>query len=155
MKKLLNLQSSFPSIDTSWKDKTPIISTETVRMVTSLSKTFLQFQSMFIVSNQKQMVFVLRRPWSREKKLLIFKSHIKTFTQNTKAISSYIYLLWPSVIIFHFTLWYQLIGIRKNPWVAVNLESRIMYSKDTSTLLLILELCYKRLGIFQMVIKKK
>ena len=53
MKKLLNLQSSFPSIDTSWKDKTPIISTETVRMVTNLSKTFLQIQSIFIVSNQK------------------------------------------------------------------------------------------------------
>ena len=53
MRKLLNLQSSFPSIDTSWKDKTPIISTETVRMVTNLSKTFLQIQSIFIVSNQK------------------------------------------------------------------------------------------------------
>ena len=54
MKKLLNLQSSFPSIDTSWKDKTPIISTETVRMVTNLSKTFLQIQSIFIVSNQNK-----------------------------------------------------------------------------------------------------
>ena len=61
MKKLLNLQSSFPSIDTSWKDKTPIISTETVRMVKNLSKTFLQNQSYFIVSNQKQMIFVLKR----------------------------------------------------------------------------------------------
>ena len=30
-----------------------------------------------------------------------------------------------------------------------------MYSKDTSTLLLTLELCYKPLGIFQKVIKKK
>ena len=53
MKKSLTLKSSFSSIDTSWKDKTPIISTETVRMVTNLSKTFLQIQSIFIVSNQK------------------------------------------------------------------------------------------------------
>ena len=98
MKKLLNLQSSFLSIDTSWKDRTPIISTETVRMVTNLSKTFLQIQSIFIISNQKQMIFVLRRPWSRAKKLLIFKSSSKTFTKNTKAISNYIYLLQPSVI---------------------------------------------------------
>ena len=59
------------------------------------------------------------------------------------------------MIFFHLTLWYQLIGIKKNPWVAVNLESPLMYSKDTSTLLLTLELCYKPLGIFQKVIKKK
>ena len=87
MKKLLNLQSSFSNIDTSWTDKTPIISTETDRMVTNLSKNFLQIQLIFIVSNQKQMIFVLRRLWSREKKLLMFKSPSKTFTQNTKAIS--------------------------------------------------------------------
>ena len=89
MKKLLNLQSSFSSIDTSWKDKTPIISTETVRMVSNLSKTF-RTQAFFILSNQKQMIFVLGRPWSREKRLLIFKSSSKTFTKNTKAISDYI-----------------------------------------------------------------
>ena len=59
------------------------------------------------------------------------------------------------MIFFLSTLWYQLIGIKKNPCVAVNLESPIMYSKDTSTLLLTLELCYKPLGIFQKVIKKK
>ena len=53
MKKIVTLRSSLPSVDTSWKDKTPIISTETVRMVTNLSKTFLQIQSIFIVSNQK------------------------------------------------------------------------------------------------------
>ena len=88
MKKPLKLQSSFSSIDTSWKDKTPVISTQTVRMVTNLSKTFLQSQSIFIISNRKEMIFFLRRPWSREKKLLIFKSSSKTFTQNTKAISN-------------------------------------------------------------------
>ena len=88
MKKLLNLQSGFSSIDTSWKDKTPIISTETVRTVANLSKTFLQIQSVFIVSNQRQIIFVLRRLWSREKKLLIFKRSSKTFTRNIKAISN-------------------------------------------------------------------
>ena len=62
MKKLLNLQSSFPSIDTTWKDKTPIILTEIVRIVTNVSKTFLQIKSIFIVSNQKLMIFILRRP---------------------------------------------------------------------------------------------
>ena len=87
--------------------------------------------------------------------LLIFKSPSKTFTQITKAISNYIYLLSTSVIFFHSTLSYELIGIKNNPCVAVNLESLIMYSKDTSTLLLTFELCYKPLGIFQKVIKKK
>ena len=59
------------------------------------------------------------------------------------------------MIFFHSTLSYELIGIKNNPCVAVNLESLIMYSKDTSTLLLTFELCYKPLGIFQKVIKKK
>ena len=35
------------------KKKTRIISTETVTVATNLSKTFLQIQSIFIVSNQK------------------------------------------------------------------------------------------------------
>ena len=34
-----------------------------------------------------------RRSWSKEKKLLIYKSSSKTFIQYTKAISNYIYLL--------------------------------------------------------------
>ena len=59
------------------------------------------------------------------------------------------------MIFFHSTLWFQLTGINKNLCVAVNLEIPIMYSKDTSTLLLTLELCYKPLGIFQKVIKKE
>ena len=80
----LNLQTSFPSIDTSWKDKTPITSTETVRMVTNLSKPFPQIQSIFIVSNQKQMIFVLRRPWSSEKKLLISKGLAKLSPRTQK-----------------------------------------------------------------------
>ena len=155
MKKLLNLQTNFPSIDTSWRDKTPIISTEKVRMVTNLSKTFLQIQSIVLVSNQKQTIFVLRRPWSSEKKLLIFKMSSKTFTQNTKAISNYIYLLQPSVISLLPSLWYQLISTKRNPWVATNSKSPIIYSSGTSTLLLTLELCQKSLGTFQRVIKNK
>ena len=103
MKKVSNLLSSLSSYDTSWKDKTPIISTETVTMVTNLSKTFLQIQSIFIVSNPKQIILFLRRPWCREKKLLTFKSSYKTFTQNTRTVSSY----------WH--LWHQLIVTNKNP----------------------------------------
>ena len=104
MKKLLNWQSSFSSTDISWKEKTPIISMEKVKMVANLSKTFLQTQSFLIVSNQKQMIFVLGRPWSREKKLLIFKSSSKTFTQNTKARTNYIYVLYSLVTSFHSSL---------------------------------------------------
>ena len=62
-------------------------------MVINLSKTFLETQSFFIVSNQKQMIFVLTGTGSRERKLLNFKTSSKTFTENTKAISNYIYLL--------------------------------------------------------------
>ena len=153
MKKIVTLRSSFPSVDTSWKDKTPIISTETVRMVTNLSKTFLQIQSVFIISNQKQMIFVLRRPWSSEKKSVILKSPSKTFTQNGKAISDYMYLLEPYVIFFYSSLWYQLIGTKRNPWVAKTLQSPIIQSSDTSTLLFTLELCHKSIGTFQRVIK--
>ena len=92
-KKLSNLESSFLIIDTSWKNKTLIISTQTFRMVTNLSKTFLQTQSFFIVWNQKQMLFVLAKTGSRERKLLNFKRSSKSFTQNTKPISNYIYPL--------------------------------------------------------------
>ena len=62
-------------------------------MVINVSKTFLETQSFFIVSNQKQMIFVLRGTGSRERKLLDFKTSSKTFPQDTKAISNYIYLL--------------------------------------------------------------
>ena len=84
MKELLNLQSSFSSIYTSWKDKTPIISTETVRMVMNISTPFLQIQSIFIASKEKQMIFVLRRPWSSEKKLLISKGLAKLSPRTQK-----------------------------------------------------------------------
>ena len=63
------------------------------RMIINLSKNFLQNQSFFIVGNQRQMLFVLLKTGSREWKLLNFKRSSKTFTQDTKAISNYIYLL--------------------------------------------------------------
>ena len=101
MKELLNLQSSFSSIYTSWKDKTPIISTETVRMVTNISTPFLQIQSIFIASKEKQMIFVLRRPWSSEKKLLISKGLAKLSPRTQKLYQiTYIFCnpLWPFFI---------------------------------------------------------
>ena len=39
------------------------------------------------------MIFLLVKTGSRERKLLNFKRSSKTFTQDTKAISNYIYLL--------------------------------------------------------------
>ena len=167
MKKLLNLRSSLSSINTSWKDKTPMKSTETVRMVANLSKTFLQTQSFFIVWNQKQMIFVLGRPWSRENKLLIFKRSSKTFTQKTKSISNYIHQYIGSKYIQSISsvtpcdssslnpLRYQLIGTKGNPWLAVYLQSPINSSNDTSTLPLTFQSCYKSLGILNRVIKNK
>ena len=74
-----------------------------------------------------------RRPWSKEKKLLIYKSSSKNSTQYTRGISNYIYLLEPSVISFHSCLWYQLIGPKRNPWVTVNLQSSFIYSSNMST----------------------
>ena len=73
VKKFSNLESSFLIIDTSWKNKTLIISTQTFRMVTNLWKTFLQTQSFFIVWNQKQMIFVLEKTGSKDRKLLNLK----------------------------------------------------------------------------------
>ena len=93
VKKLPNLKSSFLIIGTSWKSKTLIISAQTFRIVINLSKFFLQTQSFFIVWNKKQMIFLLGKTGSREKRLLNFKRSSKTFTLDTKAISNYIYLM--------------------------------------------------------------
>ena len=93
LKKLSNLESSFLIIDTSWKNKTLIISAQTFRMVINLSKKFLETQKFFIAWNKKQMIFLLGKTGSRERKLLNLKTSSKTFTQNTKAISNYIYVL--------------------------------------------------------------
>ena len=154
MKRLLNLASSFSNIHTNWKKKTPIILTETFTMVMNLSKTFLQTQSFFIVWNQKQMIFVLGGTGLTKRKLLNFKRSSKTFTQDKKAISNYLYLL-KTVTCFHSSLWYQFIGTKRNPWVALYLQSPINYWHDNSTLLLTLKLCCKPPGILQRVIKNK
>ena len=61
----MNFEWIFSSIDTSWKNKTPIISTGTFRMVVNLSKTFVQTQSFNTVWNQKQIIFILGRTASR------------------------------------------------------------------------------------------
>ena len=134
MKKLLNFQWSFLNIDIRSKNKTPIIFTETFRIMINLSKTFLQTQSFFIVWNEKQMIFVLEGTGSKERKLLNCKSSTKNFTEDTKAISNYIYLLQHSVICFDSSIWYQLIATMRNPWVALYFQSTVNYSHDTSTL---------------------
>ena len=62
-------------------------------MVIYLSRNLLKTQSFFIVSNQKEMIFVLGKTGSRERKLLNFKKSSKTLTQDANAISYYTYLL--------------------------------------------------------------
>ena len=90
--KLSKLESSFSIIDTSWKNKTPIILTQTFRKVIHLSKHFPQTQLFFMVWDKKQ-IFVLRKTEPRERKLLNFKRCGKTFTPNKKATPNYILLL--------------------------------------------------------------
>ena len=93
VKKLPNLVSSFSKSDNNWKNKILIILAETLRIVRNLSRNFPQTQSFFIVLNQKQMLFVLGKTGSKEKKLLNFKRSSKTFTQHTKATWNDVYLL--------------------------------------------------------------
>ena len=154
MKILLNSESSFTNI-LNFQKKYPIMSTEISRIMINLSNLFLQTQSFFIIWNQKQMVFILDRTGSREKKLLKFKRSTKTFTQDTKAILNYKSPLQTSVISLRSILWYQLIRTKRSHWVAVYLHSPINYSTHTYALPLTLQLCYKPLGIFQSLIKNK
>ena len=79
------------------------------------------------------MLFMLRKTGPRERKLLNFKRSSETFTQDTKAISNYIYVLYHSVIRFHSNLLYQLIGNKRNLWGSENLQSPFIYSNNTST----------------------
>ena len=158
MKILLNLQSSFTNIlhfKKKKERKIPIKSTKVYRVMINLPNPFLQTQSFFIIWNQKQMIFILGRTGSRERKLLKFKWSTKTFTQDTKAILNYKSPLQTSVISLHSILWYQLIRTKRSHWVAVCLHSPINYSTHTYTLLLTLQLCYKPPGIFQSLIKNK
>ena len=73
-------------------------------MVINLPKFFFQTQSFFIAGNEKQIIFLLAKTESRERKSLNLKRSSKTFNQYTKAISNYIYRLYHSVICFHSTL---------------------------------------------------
>ena len=75
-------------------------------MVINLSKNFVQNQSFFIVGNEIQMLLLIGKTGSRERKSLNFKRSTKTFTQDKKDISNYIYLLYRSVICFYSTLLY-------------------------------------------------
>ena len=100
VKKLSNLESKFLNVDTSWKNKFPI-STETFRMVINLQKTFLQTRSFFIVSNKKQIIFVLGRPWLWEISCLYSKVLAKPSTRMQN--------LYQITYIFCNPLWYLLI----------------------------------------------
>ena len=124
-------------------------------MVINLSKFFFQTQSFFIAGNEKQIIFLLAKTGSKERKSLNLKRSSKTFNQYTKAISNYIYRLYHSVICFYSKLLYYLIPTKRSPWVTVYFESPINYSCNTSTFLFPLPLCYKPLGILQRVIKNK
>ena len=84
VKKLLNLEWSLSIIYSSWKNKTPRISSEILWMVINLSNNFLQNPLFFIVWNQKQILFILRKIGSRETKLLNFKRSSKSFPRIQK-----------------------------------------------------------------------
>ena len=84
VKKLLNLEWSLSIIYSSWKNKTPRISSEILWMVINLSNNFLQNPLFFIVWNQKQILFILRKIGSREIKLLNFKRSSKRFPRIQK-----------------------------------------------------------------------
>ena len=77
VKKLSNLESSFLIIDSSWKNKTPKISTKTFRMVIYLSKIFLEIQPFFIVWHEKQMIFALLGTGSQKGSCLTAKGLAK------------------------------------------------------------------------------
>ena len=133
VKKLSNLESSFLIIDTSWKNKTPKIPTKTFRMVIYLSKTFLEIQPFFIVWHEKQMIFALLGTGSQKGRCLTAQGLAKLLPRIQK-LYQIKYIFCNSVICFQSTLWYQLIGTKRNPWVTVCWESPTNYSHKTSTL---------------------
>ena len=93
VKKHLNLESSFSSIDTSWKNKSLVTETETSRMVINLSKTFLQTQSFLTVWNQKQIIFILGGTWSGGRRL--FKFQMSNVLLKTKKLYQITYFFCP------------------------------------------------------------
>ena len=126
---------------------------QTFRMVTNLSKNFVQTQSFFIVWNEIQMLFLIGETGSRERKSLNFKKSTKTFTQDTKDISNYIYLLCHSVICFHSTRLYWFspkgtLGLQRISKAQLIIQMAHLHCHLPLN-------CYNPLGILQRVIKIK
>ena len=128
MKKLFNFQSSFLSINSAWQEKNSYnidwnshSGDKSLKNFSSNSINFHRFKS------KTNGFFFWRKPWSSEKKLLIFKSSSKTFNQNTKAKSDCMYFLEAYVVFFHSSLLYQLISTNRNHCIAVNFQTPIIY----------------------------
>ena len=142
MKKL----PSFLINDTSWKNKTLILSTKTFKMMINFSNVFLQTQSFFIVWIQKQM------KWKEVTKLQ--KVEQKFYPE----CKSYIKLHIAAVILHHLFSLNPLIATychqEESLGLSVFAEPKILFTQQ-STLPLTLQLCYKPLGILQRVIKNK
>ena len=123
-----------------WKDKS-IISTETVSMVTNLSKKFLKLNqfSSFEIKNK---LFSSQEDHDRGKRSCFYSKVLVKLSPKTRKPYqiTYIFCNRP-VISFHSASWYQIFGTKRNLWVAMNLQSPTNYSNDTSTLLLTLQLC--------------
>ena len=84
MRKYSNLESRFSNIDTTWKSKTAIIAFETITTLTNFSKNYLQSQSFFAVSNQKQIIFILGGTGSSECSCFNWKRLAKFFPTTKK-----------------------------------------------------------------------
>ena len=123
-------------------------------MVTNLTTPFLQIQSIFFASKKKKKDFCLQETLIQRKEVPYIQRVQQNFHQEHK---SYIKLYVPSLTLCDLfsTISFILFGTNRNHWVAVNFQSPIIFSKDTSTLLLTFELYYKPLYIFQRVVKKK
>ena len=117
---IIQWEPSFSNIDTSWKNK---IDWNTWNG----DKSFKNFSSNSIIFHRLKWkpndFLVLGGTGSKERKLLHFKSRTKNFTEDTKAILNYIYLLQDSVICFDSSIWYQLIATKRNPWVPLHFQS--------------------------------
>ena len=145
MKKLSNLESSFLINDTSWKNKTLILSTKTFKMMINLSNAYLQTQS-FIVWIQKQI---------KGKEVTKLQKVEQKFYPECK---SYIKLHIAAVILHHLFSLNPLIPAYCHQEELLGLSvfaEYFYYSHNISTLPLTLQLCYKTLGILQRVVKNK
>ena len=112
MNKLLNLQTSFPSIYTSWKDKTPIISTEKVRMVANLATPFLQIQSIFFASKKKKKKrFLSSGDLDLAKRSSLYSEGLAKLSPRTQKlyqiICTFINPMWSLFNHFFYTIWHK------------------------------------------------